>query len=228
MFTNPSEMKIMKKTILVLVSLSALLLMGCPPPTPAISAKEKASIAVLQSGVAVAVVLDTSGSMRGAKLKAVKSILQSSIKDKLSFYAVMGAGKLHLSLIECGGGPHTRLPMAEYKEGSFLTTVKNLGAGGGTPLGASVNSAYAELAKSGCKDKHIFILSDGQAGDDVSSVLNSHSKDISIYVIGFQTDQSNYRDFAKVGGQVIMADDAKTLDDTTNNIFKAILKLEAE
>ena len=97
----------MKKTILA--SLPALLLMGCPPTTPAappVSAKEKASIAVVQSGVAVAVVLDTSGSMRGDKLKAVKNILQSSIKDKLSFYAVMGEGKLHLSLIECGGGPH--------------------------------------------------------------------------------------------------------------------------
>lgn len=217
----------MKKAI---TFLSALLLMGCPPPSaPALSAKESASIANVQSGVAVAIILDTSGSMSGDKLRSVKNILQTSIKDKLSLYSVMGEGSLHLSLIECGGGPYTRLPMAEYQEESFLSIIKGLSSNGGTPLGASVSSAYYELGKSGCKDKHIFILSDGEASDDVLGVLNSHSNpNVAIHVIGFQTDQSNYRDFASHGGQVIMADDAKTLDDTTNNIFKAILRLEAE
>ena len=213
------------------VSLS-LLLVGCPPPVnspPALSSAEAASIAKVLSGVAVDVILDTSGSMSGNKLTAVKNILKSSIKDKLSFYSVMGEGNLHLSLIECGNGPYTRLPMAEYQEASFLATIKGLNSSGGTPLGASVTAAYTELAKSGCKDKHIFILSDGAAGDDVTGSLERHAtSDVALHVIGFQTDRSNYLDFEKHGGQVIMADDPQTLDATTNNIFKAILKLEAE
>ena len=100
----------------------------------------------------------------------------------------------------------------------------HLNSGGGTPLGASVKSAYLELEKSGCKDKHVFILSDGEASDGYPPSVDG----IQVHVIGFQTNRSNYQHFADQGGQVIMADDAKTLDETTNDIFKAILKLEAE
>ena len=208
----------------------SLILLGCPPPVnvPPVPASRARAIAQIQSGVAVAVVLDTSGSMGGQKIEDVKRILLTSIKDKLNLYNVMGEGKLHLALIDCGSGfgSEIPLPMDEFNESLYTQTINSLSADGGTPLARCVHHAYQELLKSGASDKHIFVLSDGQAEDNLSQELASRLPSVGIHVIGFQSDESYYAPFKDVGGQVIMVDDAETLDTTTSKIFKAILKLE--
>jgi len=223
--------------------LLGLLLIGCPPPEQPTPNQEQAAassaapllsqaeISQIQSGVAVTIVLDTSGSMEGEKLLSVKRVLLTSIKDKLNLYSVMGSGNLQLALIDCGSGwdsAEVEIPLNRYDELIFSRKVAGLTADGGTPLGLSMNLAFTELAKSGCVDKHVFVLSDGQSQDDLQSALAHHDPCVTIHVIGFQTDSSNYAAFSEVGGQVIMVDDAETLDATTSKIFKAILKLEDE
>lgn len=226
-----------------------LLLAGCPeppatnsyptlptPPTGTVSttAHNTSLVAPLSSGVAVSIVLDTSGSMSGQPLESVKQILLGPVIEKLSYYKMANNGNLDVALIECGDDARVVIPMGEFNGDRFQKAVHAIDSRGGTPLGASVFSAYEQLSHSERTDRHIFVLTDGQTGDyEPATVMEQMAsrggETVSVHLIGFNSNKSYYAEMEKQGAQVIMVGDADTLETTTTLIFeKGILKLEAD
>lgn len=233
----------MKKHAMLLT----LLLTGCPPApspdqlpsfnspvdAPAETLLQNTEIAALGSGIAVAIVLDASGSMSGERLETVKRVWRETLSPKLLAYHQLN-GNLQVSLVRCSDSANVLVPMQLLDLNALNSSVKSLTASGGTPLGDSLRISLEQLALSPAEKRHIFILSDGENTGWVSpkEVLEKMQgrglEKISIHVVGFETSRSNYIDFETFQSQVVMADDAATLDATCSTIFFDILKLEKE
>ena len=230
----------MKKLLL----LGLLLVVGCPPSppnpntlptfTPPVPAKTSITtdvdVAACVSGTAVVLVLDTSGSMEGDKRAAVKRITRETVAGQLGYYALGNA--LDVAIIECGGwGARVWLDMTAFDPGMFDAAVSGLSSHGGTPLAESLELALHELNKSALQEKHLFVLSDGQAHgvEGVFSAMEGRGlENVSIHLIGFQTDVDHYTPFKNAGAAILMADDDEALESSMALTFKGILKLEAD
>lgn len=214
----------------------SLLCTGCPPSPDTSNARLDAlgismvgssAVAALQSGVAVSIIFDTSGSMEGERLQIAKQTFNQTISPRLM------ASKIPVehSIISCGGSASVIQPNA-LLEGQALDVVNTFNAGGGTPLGESILEAYNQLASSHREQKFIFILSDGEAtGVDPRIIIQgmkARGVEVGIFVVGFQTSRENYAPISELGGSVMMADDAKALESVCDAIFKQILRVEAE
>jgi len=223
----------MKMKMRNLMLAGSVFLLGCPPPpTQQIQAigtsmTSSSTLAALQTGTAVAIVFDTSGSMAGDKLAIAKRAFAEVICPRLA----ASKERVEYSLIGCGGSAYVIQPNI-LLETSPVNAVNSLSASGGTPLGESIMEAYQQLSMSHCDRKYIFILSDGAptgiAPQDIIGPMKSQGVDVGIYVVGFQSDQANYQPIADLGGHVLMADDATSLGITCDTIFRQILKCEAE
>jgi Mg-chelatase subunit ChlD len=227
--------------------LAVVLVSGCPPssssspPAPAAPAAvapsssppAPAATAPVQSGVAIAIVFDTSGSMKGERLDAVKAAWKGTFAPKLAAYQ-KALDRLETVVVRCGGHDAEVIsPLAHYDGGAVDGVVAGLSAGGGTPLGESLKLAYAQVVLSPRERKHIFVLTDGQANGSVApravlQAMKDRGEKIKVWLVGFHSDRGFYKDFEDLGGKVLMADDAKGLEGACATIFDDILKPEAE
>lgn len=221
----------MKNSIVGGAVLAAVVcVVGCPDATPSLK-PPPANVAAVDSGVAVALVLDTSGSMDGGKLAAVKRITRGTIASKLGLFSLNN--NLDVAIVECGAsGSSVLLNMGKYDPDVFDATIKGLEAGNGTPLARSFELAFGQLSKSRLNSRHIFVLSDGASNDNVSQKLDELKAKglnlVKVHVIGFKTDAGNYTPFQeKAGATVFMANDDKALEEGMSKTFKVILQLEA-
>lgn len=221
----------MKFKLLTLVC--TLLLLGCPPSDvrslPGNGLLSTPSVAALESGIVVAVVLDTSGSMDGSRIATVKDIVKNNIAPKLQYYQARG-NKLEVCLIECGGDARLIIGTSDYEHSEFLAQTEAFRAGGGTPLGEAVHAAFVQLASSNKEEQHIFVLTDGEAtGIHPAEVLAAATNQrVSLHLVGFQSSQAYYQAFQDHGAQILMAENPEQLNATCDTIFKGILKVEAE
>jgi len=214
---------------------SSLFLLGCPPsggPNQQIQAigtsmVSSAAVSALQTGTAVAIVFDTSGSMEGDKLNIAKKAFTEIIYPRLQ----ASKHRVEYSIIRCGGSVSIVQANTLFTN-QPLDAIASLGAGGDTPLGEAILAAYQELSTSHCDTKYIFILTDGAATgvapQDIIGPIKAQGVDVGIYVVGFQSQQEYYKPIADLGGQVLMAENADSLGATCDAIFRQILKVEAE
>ena len=221
-----------------LALLLTLLVVGCPPPSDPTqlpnlnrpAAVTSQSVAQIESGVAVVVIIDTSGSMEGDKLSTVKNITVNDISPKMGLFSL--ANKLEVCVISCGGGASVVLPMGTFEAPKFEATINRLSSGGGTPLAESLTQGFAQLAASRLEKRHLFVLSDGQGNNSVEPILNSMKQNgldtVELHVIGFQSDETYYEPFKNVGSAVLMAENHDTLEQSMSFTFEGILKVEAE
>lgn len=217
-----------------LALLALLALTGCPPPSlpsappPAPAA---ASPAALQSGTALVLVLDTSGSMDGSRLDTVKTVWRDTLSPKVNAYQNL-THQLDIGIVQCGNTADVIFDLSQNVPG-VDSVIASLSSGGGTPLGHALANAYGLVMRSNRQDKHIFVLTDGAADSNSSpsqvlADMRARNDGVSVHLIGFQGDRGNYSDFDNFGAQVVMAEDAAVLNTTAEAIFADILKPEAE
>ncbi len=150
-----------------------------------------------QQSVALALVLDRSGSMTGQKLTLCKSAAAATAeiltrKDSLGVYAFDSAAQIVA-------------PMAPVTDLATLQSqISSLSAGGGTHLRPALDLARADLAKTPAKIKHVIALTDGQTDGDGYEALAAQcfaeGITISTVAIGGDAASSLLQGLARAGG----------------------------
>lgn len=128
---------------------------------------------VTTSDAAVQLVIDTSGSMEGSRLRNTKNAINGT-KDKKGFLDNLldgnkGGGKIWVSVVEFASGAYTVCDWADIRTSKGLQDVKkavnDLEAGGGTNLEAGLMLARNRLSMDEVKNaasKYTVLLTDGE------------------------------------------------------------------
>jgi hypothetical protein len=146
-----------------------------------------APMASAADGRAVMLVVDTSGSIAGARLDQAKSALNASI-DALP--AADSAG-LQRYGGNCGDGGELLVPPGVDNRDALHTAVGGLEANGGTPTPDALRAAVANFP-AGASEKILILVSDGQSGCGdpcpVAKELKAQQGvSFTAYTVGFET-----------------------------------------
>ncbi len=116
-------------------------------------------------------IVDTSGSMQGARLVYAREIIRSSVK-KMNTYDRVG-------IVEFYGNRRWALPIQYVADGSAINrSINRLTAGGGTVIYPALEEAYYGIRNTEATARHIIVITDGGIEKaDYDSLLQKISND---------------------------------------------------
>ena len=138
--------------------------------------KEKPSLAI-------ALVLDRSGSMEGDKLELTKDAAKGVVE--------LLSPQDFISIIAFDDAPHEIAPLQNVVSPTAITeTIGALAADGATNIYPALAKATDDLLRVNAKFKHIVLLTDGQSvpGDFEKAIRRATSGDITVSTVGIGSD----------------------------------------
>jgi hypothetical protein len=217
---------------------------ACLALTPTVSAGADAD------GVALAIVYDTSGSMKepartadgkqAAKWiignRALEQIIQRVQKFATSSVPPRA---IHAGLyVFRGTGSAEAVKFAPWNARAMLDWVKQYsGPNSGTPLGSTIELASRALLNSKFTQKHILVVTDGinTSGPDpvvvvprINKASESKGSPIFIHFVAFDIDAKVFAPLKKLGVTVVGATDEKQLGQQLEFILEEKILLEKE
>jgi hypothetical protein len=205
-----------------------------------------------EEGIAVAIVYDTSGSMKESvrtarggyepKYKIANRALESIVQRIQTFATNTSGGtprKIHSGLfVFSGRGGKEAVKLGPFDPVAFKTWLKNYaGPDSATPLGLTLEMANANLLRSGLMRKHIVVITDGinTTGPDPATVMPRirtqaarQSTGISVHFVAFDVAAKVFDPVKKLGATVVAAIDEKQLNSQLEFIFEKKILLEDE
>ncbi len=147
--------------------------------------------------VAMALVIDRSGSMQGLPLEMAKQAAKATA-DTL-------AGDDLLEVIAFDSQPTRIVRMTPAKHSARIQSdIARIQAGGGTEIFSALDTAYQALSTTRAKRKHVVLLTDGQAPQNGirDLVQGMAAEDITVTAVGLGggVDESLLRMISDVGG----------------------------
>jgi len=218
----------------------------------AISAFGTSRVAAAEDGVALAIIYDTSGSMREQVRDAAG---RSAPKYVIANRALIAVSKQISAFANAKavGGPFTIHTGMYIFEGEHAKEVVKFGAfdaaaledfarqfsdpKGNTPLGNSLNTAARAVLDSPLPRKHVLIITDGlnTAGPKPEAVLPrlkqlaaDKQSNLSVHFVAFDVDARQFDPVKKLGATVVGAADEKQLDSQLQFILQRKILLEDE
>jgi Mg-chelatase subunit ChlD len=192
-------------------------------------------------GAAVAILVDTSGSMNEAvvgdgrpKHEIARQALEAVISTTDAFVARRPDVPIKLAIYGFASAPWVVYPMQRYDGAAVRRALAQIpGPGGGTAIGSALLEARPALYRSGVLRKHIVVITDGQ--NTVGSSPERVARDIyrksrgavSIHFVAFDTSPAHFGFLSEVGGEVVAAQDASSLQAALTNIFEGKILAEA-
>lgn len=208
--------------------------------------------AAIEEGVAVAIVYDTSGSMK----EAVKDEAGNSspkylianralvaIADRIQTFATNSAAgsprKIQAGLfVFQKDGPHAALPYGPSDAEAFKKWARGFSAPvGGTPLGNTLSAAGRAVLKSGLARKHVLVITDGMntVGPDPAATLaklqeeaSQHQTAVAVHFVAFDVDAKVFERVKKLGATVVSAANENQLNTQLEFILEKKILLEEE
>jgi Ca-activated chloride channel family protein len=161
-----------------------------------------------QPAVALALVMDRSGSMSGPKLDAAKESARATVE-------VLSASDL-ISVVVFDNQPSTLVRLQRASNRMRISTeISRLVAGGGTNIQPALAEAGQMLQSANAKVKHVILLSDGQAPYEgiVDTVQEMRASRITVSAVGIgDADQNMLKIITDNGdGRLYMTDDLSSL-----------------
>jgi len=204
-----------------------------------------------KEGVALAIVFDTSGSMKDSvpdkdgkqspKYLIARRALQW-VADRLDSFVKSGAGgkrELAMCLITFQNGrAREQIRFGPFDLAEIRTFVAGFGSpSGGTPLGESIRLAARRVMSSPLSRKHVLVITDGinSVGPEPAVVLPALQKQaeelktfVGYHFIAFDVDAALFSGVKKLGATVVGAVDERQLGEQLNSILKEKILLEEE
>lgn len=210
------------------------------------------SVRAAEEGVALAIIYDTSGSMKepvpdASGGSAPKYVIANrallAVTRQLQAYSTNAATgmarKIHAGLF-IFQGEHARevIKLGPFDPGSFENWAEHFsGPRGNTPLGNALITATHAVLNSPLSRKHVLVITDGinTAGPPPQLVLprlkqraQQESASFSVHFVAFDVDARQFAPLKRQGATVVAAADEKQLNSQLQFILQQKILLEDE
>ena len=150
-----------------------------------------------EATLALALVIDKSGSMAGPKMDLTKEAARATAE------ALPNADQIAVIVFDSAANPVVRLQRAANRQ-RILGDIARIGASGGTNILSGLREAVDELLPARARKKHIILLSDGQSPyDEIPDLVDAATAariTISTVGVGEGADQTLLKMVATRGG----------------------------
>ena len=201
-----------------------------------------------REGLAAAIVIDVSGSMRetvrgesGEKERKVE-IARRAARDLVEQFARYADDHKDEPVLlgiyefsERSGMDDLRpvVPMGPPDRARADSALASLRPDGGTPIGNAMIGAKAELDRTGVSRRHLLLVTDGENTDGfdptkVAAAINRRpeAERPSIYFVAFDTEEGKFKGVRDAGGLVLAAANARELNETFDSLLRGKILIE--
>ncbi len=192
-------------------------------------------------GAAVAILVDTSGSMRDVapgesrpKYVIAREALEAMLDATDGFVAKRPEFPIKIGVYSFSSGVSTVLPIQTYDRQIVRSALNRLPKpGGGTAIGEAMRSARPDLYRAGVFRKYLLVVTDGEntAGrspnDVARDIFRKSEGAVQTYFVAFDTSPEKFAFLKDVGGDVIGAGNGSELRTALDGIYQGRILAEA-
>jgi Mg-chelatase subunit ChlD len=194
-------------------------------------------------GAAVAILIDTSGSMRDAargagdsrpKYLVAREALEAMLDATDAFVARRPDFPIKIGIYTFSSDVSRQLPLQPYNRDVVRAVLARLPRpGGGTAIGEAMRAARPDLYRAGVFRKYLLVVTDGEntrgrSPEDVAlDIFRKSEGAVQIYFVAFDTSPEKFGFLKNVGGDVIGAGDSAELRTALDGIYQGRILAEA-
>jgi len=192
-------------------------------------------------GAAVAILVDTSGSMKQnapgdsrPKYVVAQEALEAMLDATDAFIARRPDFPIKIGVYSFASSVHVLRPIQPYDRAAVRSTLANLPRpGGGTAIGEAMREARPDLYRAGVFRKYLLVVTDGEntngrSPDDVArDIWRKSEGGVQTYFVAFDTSPEKFAFLKDVGGDVIGAGTGVELRTALDGIYQGKILAEA-
>lgn len=192
-------------------------------------------------GAAVAILVDTSGSMKDRaagdsrpKYVVAQEALEAMLDATDAFIARRPDFPIKIGVYSFASSVHTLRPIQPYDRSAMRSTLAMLPRpGGGTAIGDAMRKARPDLYRAGVFRKYLLVVTDGENTngrnpDDVAREIWRKSEGaVQTYFVAFDTSAEKFGFLKEVGGDAIGAGTGPELRTALDGIYQGKILAEA-
>jgi Mg-chelatase subunit ChlD len=192
-------------------------------------------------GAAVAILVDTSGSMKETapgesrpKHVIAREALEATLDATDGFVASHPDFPIKIGVYSFSSGASKVLPIQQYDRNTVRQALSRLPhPGGGTAIGEAMRTARPDLYRAGVFRKYLLVVTDGEntAGrspnDVARDIFRKSEGSVQTYFVAFDTSPEKFSFLKEVGGDVIGAGNGAELRAALDDIYKGKILAEA-
>jgi hypothetical protein len=192
-------------------------------------------------GAAVAILIDTSGSMKDRapgdsrpKYLVARESLEAMLDATDAFVAKRPDFPIKIGIYSFSSAVRTLRPIQPYDRAAIRATLANLPEpGGGTAIGDAMREARPDLYRAGVFRKYLLVVTDGEntrgrSPEGVARDIWDRSEHaVQVYFVAFDTSPDKFAFLKEVGGDVIGAGSGGELRIALDGIYQGKILAEA-
>ena len=192
-------------------------------------------------GAAVAIIVDTSGSMKDPapgdnrpKFQVAQEALEAMLDATDTFVAKRPEFPIKIGVYAFSSDVRTMRPMLPYNRAAVRAALADLPRpGGGTAIGEAMRQARPDLYRAGVFRKYLLVVTDGEntRGRDPAEVAREIFRKsegaVQVYFVAFDTSPEKFAFLKEVGGDVIGAGTGSELRQALDGIYQGKILAEA-
>jgi Mg-chelatase subunit ChlD len=192
-------------------------------------------------GAAVAILIDTSGSMRDAvpgedrpKYVVAREAVEAMLDATDAFVAKRPDFPIKIGIYSFSSDVWPRLPIQPYNREAVRGALAALpNPGGGTAIGTAMREARPDLYRAGVFRKYLLVVTDGEntsgrRPDRVAREIREKSEGaVQMFFVAFDTSPEKFAFLKEVGGEVMAAGDSAELRTALDGIYQGKILAEA-
>jgi Mg-chelatase subunit ChlD len=192
-------------------------------------------------GAAVAILIDTSGSMKEKapgdsrrKHEVAQEALNAMLDATDAFIARRPDFPIKIGVYSFSSGVNTLHPIQPYDRVAIKRVLANLpGPGGGTAIGDAMREARPDLYRAGVFRKYLLVVTDGENTNGrnpeavARDIWSKSQGGVQVFFVAFDTSPEKFAFLKEVGGDVIGAGTGAELRTALDGLYQGRILAEA-
>jgi Mg-chelatase subunit ChlD len=192
-------------------------------------------------GAAVAILVDTSGSMKEPapgdsrpKHVVAREALEAMLDATDAFIARRPDFPIKIGVYSFSSGVRTLRPIQPYDRAAVKLALASLpGPGGGTAIGDAMREARPDLYRAGVFRKYLVVVTDGENTTGRSpervarEIWSKSQRGVQVYFVAFDTSPEKFGFLKEAGGDVMGAHTGAELKSALDGIYQGKILAEA-